>query len=123
MGRRDGQAGRAEGTLARITAEEERLRRKKVALLRADLAKAQARVDALQRQLRSLGDREATRSAGRIDWTNTFDRLGPTFSAKGLAELTGAGPRHVAVITHRWREDGRIVSTGHGTFRKVSGRR
>ena len=66
------------------------------------------------------GNAEATRSAGRIDWTALFERLGSTFTAREMAELTGARPRHVAAITHRWRQEGWVRPAGRrGSFRKV----
>jgi hypothetical protein len=119
-----GRAGaRAVKALAGIRAAEERLRRKKIVVLRARLVNLREEAGAIERQLRALGDNEITRNAGRIDWSALFQRLGPTFTAKEIAELTGVGPRHVAVITHKWRKEGRVVRVGHGQFRKTSGRR
>src|SRR5262249_36520390 len=114
-----GTAGAA-SELLRIGAAEERLRRRKVAILRAQLTEAREEVEALERELRALGDAEATRSAGRIDWNAIFARLGSNFSARQMSELSGARPRHVAAITHRWRKDGWVRATGQrGVFRKV----
>ena len=105
--------------LAGIRAAEERLRRKKIVALRARLASLREDAGAIERELRALGDKEITRNAGRIDWSALFDRLGPTFSAREIAELTGVSPRHVAVITHMWRRERRIVASERGKFRKV----
>jgi len=121
--RDDSSAEGAARELARIKEEEQRLRRRKVAVLRAQLLKLRTQADAIERELRALGDAEATRSAGRIDWNAIFERLGSTFTAREMAELTGARPRHVAAITHRWRQEKRIVGVGRGTFRKLVPRR
>ena len=123
MPRHDATADETARELARIREDEERLRLKKIALLRARLLTLRTQADAVERELRALGDRDATRTAGRIDWSAIFDRLGATFTAREMTEMTGTRPRHVAVITHRWRVEKRIVPTGHGRFRKVSGRR
>lgn len=100
-----------------------RRRKQRIVLLRARLVSLREEAGALERELRALGDKQITRNAGRIDWSALFERLGPTFTAKELAELTGVGPRHVAVVTHIWRKERRIARVGHGKFRKVSGRR
>jgi hypothetical protein len=119
-----GRAGaRAAKELAGIRAAEGRLRQKKIGVLRARLASLRDEAGAIERELRSLGDKEITRNAGRIDWSALFDRLGPTFTAREIAELTGVGPRHVAVITHKWRKEHRAVRVGHGKFRKMGARR
>lgn len=109
--------------LVGIRTAEERLRRKKIVALRARLTSLRDEAAAIERELRALGDKAITRNQGRIDWSALFERLGPTFTAKEIAELTGVGPRHVAVITHKWRKERRAVKLGHGKFRKSSGRR
>jgi hypothetical protein len=118
--RDDTTAERTLSELGRIKRAEERLRRKKIALLRAHLVNLRKQADSIERELRALGDTEATRSAGRIDWTALFERLAATFTARELSDLTGAHPRHVAAITHRWRQEKRITTVGRGTFRKLS---
>jgi hypothetical protein len=116
-------AAKAAKELAGIGAAEERLRRKKIVVLRARLTSLREEVGAIERQLRALGDKEITRSQGRIDWSALFERLGPTFTAKEIAELAGVSPRHAGVVTHVWRSRRLIVTTGRGKFRKTSGRR
>jgi len=116
-GRRAG--AKAAKDLAGIRAAEGRLRRKKIVALRARLAGLREEAGAIERELRSLGDTEITRNQGRIDWSALFERLEPTFTAKEIAELTGVSPRHVAVITHKWRKERRVLRVSHGTFRKV----
>lgn len=109
--------------LAGIRAAEERLRRKKIVALRARLASLREDAGAIERELRALGDKEIARNQGRIDWSALFERLGPTFTAKEIAQLTGVSPRHAAVVTHQWRAQARIKTTGRGEFRKVVGHR
>jgi hypothetical protein len=116
-------SAKAAKELAGIRAAEERLRRKKIVALRARLAGLRNEAGAIERELRALGDKEITRRQGRIDWSALFERLGSTFTAKEIAELTGVSPRHVAVITHKWRTEHRAVRVGHGQFRKTSGQR
>jgi len=109
--------------LARLRVASERLRQQRIALLRAELDKVRDQAAALETELRVLGDRPVARAAGRIDWLRLLERVGATFSAQELRDLSGASPRHIAVVTHKWRQEGRIVATGRGTFRKVAGRR
>ena len=105
--------------LQRIKAQEGKLRREKVVLLRRELAKAREAVRALEHELRALGDREATKSAGRINWEGLYDQLPVNFLTNDVAERTGAGPGHIASVMYRWREEGRLVTTGRGRYRKV----
>ncbi len=90
--------------------------------LRARLATLRQEARAIERDLRKLGDTAGTSAGGRIDWNGVFEQLGTTFTAREMSELTGAAPRHVAVISYVWRNKGRIVGIGHGKFRKVKTR-
>lgn len=108
--------------LDHITAAETRLRRRRIVILRSQLTKLREAAAAIERELRALGDPEAMRSAGRIAWESIFAALGPTFTAREIAAITGASPRHVAVITHKWRQEDRIKAVGHGVFRKLISR-
>src|SRR2546428_11192613 len=92
-----------ENELARLKAEHERLRQRQIAMLRAELMKAMERVEALRRELRLLGDHEVARLWGKTNWHQIFERLPPTFTAKGISEMTGGPPGLVGTITHRWR--------------------
>lgn len=104
----------------RLKGQEERLRQRRIALLRRELEKATAHVAALRRELRLLGDPHVARTAERIAWSEVYERLGPTFTAREMAEMTGARPSLVGTITHRWRRQGRITSAARGKFRKVA---
>ena len=105
--------------LGRIEAMEEKLRREKIALLRRELAKARETVHMLEHELRALGDPEARRALGWVNWEGIYDELPTRFSASEVAALTGVRPAHVASVMHRWRGEGRITATGRGRFRKV----
>lgn len=106
--------------LGRIKTQERKLRDEKIALLRVELKKARELVQSLERELRLLGDYEAAQSAGRIAWDDVYDRLGATFAAKDMRDLTGASPNLVASIVFRWKRQGRIARTGRrGIYRKV----
>ena len=108
--------------LDRIKSEEHKLREAKIALLKAELAKARRGVRSLERELRLLGDREATQSAGRIAWDEVYDLLGSTFTAADTAALTGASSNLVGSIVHRWKQTGKIVPTNRrGVYRKAAG--
>jgi hypothetical protein len=106
--------------LRRITAQEEKLRREKIALLREELAKHREAARVIEQQLRALGDPEAMRSVGWVHWDGVFDQLPARFSARDVAALAGVGPAHVASIVHRWKRHGRIVGAGRGEYRKVT---
>ena len=58
--------------LRRITAQEERLRQEKITLLRQELAKHRNAARRIEHELRALGDPEATRSAGWINWSAVY---------------------------------------------------
>jgi len=105
--------------LRRIRAQERKLRRDKIRLLREELASLRERVRAVERELRQLGEHEPVSSAGRIRWTDVYEQLDDTFTAKALSDLTGAPPSHVGTITHAWRSKGWITATERGVYRKT----
>ena len=108
--------------LERLRAEDERSRRRRIVLLRRELGRIREMAKRLEEELRLLGDRGATRGRG-TDWNAVYERLGATFTAMEMGEMTGARAGLVASIVHRWRAQGRIVSIRRGTFRKMGGRR
>jgi multidrug efflux pump subunit AcrA (membrane-fusion protein) len=115
--------GAALAELDRIKSAEQKLREAKIALLKAELAKARRVVRSLEKELRVLGDREATRSAGRIAWDEIYDQLGSPFTATEMAALTGASSNLVGSIVHRWKRTGRIVPTDRrAVYRKAASR-
>src|SRR3989442_13983627 len=105
MARRD---AAPETELARLKAEQARLRQRQIVMLREELTKAMERVEALRRELRLLGDHEVTSFWGKTNWHQIYARLPPTFTAKDLAPITGAPPSWGGTITHRWRRQNRI---------------
>lgn len=105
-----------------LKGRERRLRLQRVRLLKAELAKARERVRVLERELREIGEPEGLVSAGRIRWTDLFEQLGQTFTAKELSAMTGAAPGHVGTVVHGWKTKGWIVTWGRGVYRKA-GRR
>jgi len=105
--------------LDRIQAQEKKLRRQKVRLLRAELAALRERTRTVERELRQLGEPEGVASAGRIRWSDVFEQLGDEFTARQMADLTGARPMHVGTIAHNWRRKGWITTTERGVYRKI----
>jgi|SRR5438094_6378628 len=112
-----------EHEMARLKTQAERVRQRRIALVRDELTKAMERVEALRRELRLLGDHEVTSFWGKTNWHQIFERLPSTFTAKDIAAMTGAAPSLVGTITHRWRWQKRIVTVARGKFRKVGSRR
>ena len=106
--------------LRRITAQEERLRREKIGLLREELQKHREAARVIEQQLRALGDPEAMQSVGWVHWNAIYDQLPARFSARDVAALAGVGPAHVASIVHRWKRHRRIAAAGRGEYRKVT---
>jgi len=106
--------------LGRIEAQEEKLRREKIALLRGELAKARERVQILEHELRALGDPEASRAVGWVNWEGIYEQLPARFSAIEVAVMTGVRPGHVASVMHRWRAEGRIAATARGKYKKIA---
>jgi hypothetical protein len=111
------------GELERLRAQEERLRQKRILLLRRELARMREAVEALERELRRLGDRQTALSAGRIAWAAVYKRLGETFTTKKLRELTGVAPSLAASVAFAWKKQGWIVTTERGRYRKTALRR
>lgn len=111
--------GEAVKGLRRITAEEEKLRREKIDLLRRELARHREAARRIEHELRALGDAEATRIAGKVDWDVLYEQLPTRFSARKVTALAGVGPAHVASVMHRWRGEGRITTMGRGEYRKL----
>ena|SRR5437870_2129751 len=105
--------------LQRLAAQEVKLRREKIALLREELAKHREAARRIEHQLRALGDPAATKIAGKVDWEVLYDQLPPKFSAREVADRAGVGPAHVASVMHRWRREGRIRTTDRGFYQKV----
>ena len=114
----EGPAARAK-ELRHIRAQEAKLRREKVRLLREELASLRERVRAVERELRQLGEGEPVSSAGRIRWTDVFEQLDDTFTAREMAEMTGAPPSHIGTVAHQWRTKGWITATERGVYRKT----
>lgn len=106
----------------RLKVQAERLRQRRITLLRHELKETMERLHAIRRELRLLGDDEVRVTMGATDWNEVYERLGSTFTAKEMGEMTGARPGLVASIVHRWRGQGRIVSIRRGKFRKAPGR-
>jgi hypothetical protein len=78
------------------------------------------RLHAIRRELRLLGDHESRVTTGGTDWNAVFERLGSTFTAREMGEMTGASAGLVASIVHRWRAQGRVVGTRRGQYRKIT---
>ncbi len=109
--------------LRRITAEEERLRREKIALLRQELAKHRQAARRVEHELRALRDPEATRSAGWVNWSAVYDDLPARFSSRDVASIAGVRPAHVASVLHAWKTQGKVAATGkRGQYKKVTRR-
>ena len=109
--------------LRRITTEEEKLRREKIGLLRQELAKHRQAARRIEHQLRALGDPEATRSAGWVNWSAVYADLPARFSSREVASIAGVRPAHVASVLHAWKKQGRIAATGkRGQYRKATRR-
>src|SRR5439155_18241123 len=106
----------------RLKAQQERLRQQRITLLRRELKTTMERLHAIRRELRLLGDREVRVTTGGTDWNEVYERLGSTFTARQMVEITGARAGLVASIVHRWRAQGRIVATSRGQYRKTGGR-
>ena len=122
MARRESAPEEASVKDERLKAQQERLRRQRISGLRRELKTTMERLHAIRRELRLLGDREVRVTTGGTDWNEVYERLGSTFTARQMGEITGARAGLVASIVHRWRAQGRIVATSRGQYRKTGGR-
>ncbi len=109
-------------TDAHLKAQQERLRQQRIKLLRGELKATLERLHTIRRELRLLGDHESRVATGGTDWNEVYERLGSTFTAKEMGEMTGAPPNLVASIVHRWKAQGRIVAVARGEFKKLGSR-
>src|SRR5439155_9269040 len=80
----------------RLKAQQERLRQRRIRLLRGELKATLERLHAIRRELRLLGDHESRVTTGGTDWNEVYERLGSRFSAKEMGEITGALPGLIA---------------------------
>ena len=103
-----------------LKTREEKIRRKRIAVLRRELEKSRQKTRTLEKELRLLGDQEAVAAAGKVRWDDVYAQLGRIFTAKEMGELTGASPNLVGSIVFRWKEQGRVVGTEErGVYRKL----
>src|SRR5437899_7210645 len=103
-----------------LKAQQERLRQRRITLLRGDLKATLERLHAIRRELRLLGDHESRVTTGGTDWNEVYERLGSRFSAKEMAGMTGASPGLVASIVHRGRGAKRTVGTRRAEAAKTT---
>jgi len=104
---------------AHLKAQQERLRQRRITLLRGELKATMERLHAIRRELRLLGDHGSRVTTGGTDWNEVYERLGSTFTAKEMGEMTGALPGLIASIVHRWKVQGRVAAVARGKFKKV----
>src|SRR2546425_243776 len=102
----------------RLKGQKERVREERIKLLRGELKATLERLHTIRRELRLLGDHGSRVTTGGTDWNEVYERLGSTFTAKDMGEMTGASPGLVASIVHRWRVQKRIAAVARGKFRK-----
>jgi len=87
------------------------------------LAKHRHAVRQIEQELRALGDPEATRSAGWVNWSAVYADLPARFSSRDVADIAGVRPAHVASVLHAWKTQEKVAATGkRGQYRKVTRR-
>jgi hypothetical protein len=104
--------------LDRLKANEEKLRRERIVLLKQELSKARDRVRHLEKELRAVGV-SAGELRTRVSWDEVYDQLGNEFTVTELRNLTGASANLTASVLFRWRHQKRIRPVSRGRYRKA----
>jgi hypothetical protein len=104
--------------LDRLKANEEKLRRERITLLKAELTRAREHVRRLEKELRAVG-MSAQELRTRVSWDEVYDQLGNEFTVTELRNLTGASGNLAASVIFRWKQQKRIRAMSRGQYRKT----
>src|SRR6266571_1207121 len=108
--------------LGRLRREEEKLRRRRIALLKARLERARAEVRDLERELRLAGVSAEEMGGERTNWNRVLDQMPATFTVAQLHAATGANQNLMSSVLNRWLKAGRIKRVERGRYSKPAWR-
>ena len=108
--------------LGRLRREEEKLRRRRIALLKARLERARAEVRDLERELRLAGVSAEEMGGERTNWNRVLDQMPAAFTVAQLQAATGANQNLMSSVLNRWLKAKRIVRVERGKYRKPAWR-
>jgi len=111
--------GHTRDDVARLRREEEKLRARRVALLKARLERARAEVHHLEVELRHAGVSGEDLGGNRTNWNRIFDELPATFTVTQLHAATGANANLMSSVLNRWLKGARIKRVERGTYSKL----
>jgi len=105
--------------LGRLQRHEEKLRRRRIALLKARLERARAEVRDLERELRLAGVSAEEMGGERTNWNRVLDQMPAAFTVAQLQAATGANQNLMSSVLNRWLKAKRIVRVERGKYRKL----
>src|SRR2546430_14286673 len=112
-------AGHRRDDVARLRREEEKLRARRVALLKARLERARAEVHHLEVELRHAGVSGEDLGGDRTNWHRIFDELPATLTVTQLHAATGANANPMSSVPNRWLEGARIKRVERGPYSRL----
>ena len=114
------ETGPARDDVARLRREEEKLRARRISLLKARLERARAEVRDLEVELRRAGVSGDELGGDRTNWNRVFDQLPATFTVAQLHAATGANANLMSSVLNRWSKAMRIERLERGKYRKLA---
>src|SRR5438552_13556978 len=112
--------GHTRDDVARLRREEEKLRARRISLLKARLARARVEVRNLEVELRRAGVSGRELGGDRTNWNRVFDQLPVTFTVAQLQAATGANANLLSSVLNRWLKAGRIKRVERGQYSKLA---
>jgi hypothetical protein len=109
---------REKETVGGLRREEQRLRARRIRLLKARLERARAEVRNLEKELRLAGVTAEQMGGDWTNWTRVLDEMPDTFTVAQLQAATGAKQNLMSAVLDRWLKSGRVLRMERGTYRK-----
>lgn len=107
--------------VGRLRREEQKLRARRISLLKARLERARTEVRNLEAELRRAGVSQADMGGDRTNWSRVLDQMPATFTVAQLQAATGANQNLMSSVLNRWVKAKRIARVERGTYRKPPG--
>ena len=105
--------------LGRLRRQEEKLRRRRITLLKARLERARAEVRDLEAELRRAGVSGDKLGAARTNWSQVLEQMPATFTVAQLRAATGANQNLMSSVLNRWLKAMRIERVKRGKYRQL----
>jgi len=103
--------------VARLRREEEKLRARRISLLKARLARARAEVRDLEVELRRAGVSGEQLGGDRMNWNRVLDQMPATFTVAHFHAATGANQNLMSSVVNFWLKAMWIERVKRGEYR------